>query len=253
MKKLITSIALSTLMLFSITACGSTSTEPTEDNPLGLVEPGIIHVATNPEYAPFEYMEGSEIVGFDIDLFNAIAADLGYEVEYSPLAFESIIPAVQAKQYDVGVAAFTETPGREGSIVFSDPYYSSAQVALVAVDSPYTNISDLTDKKLAASVGTTGEEAANTISSDITLVDAPTALPMVSSGQVEAFICDSGVAEAAAATGKYRVIEEPITSDEIAMVFNADNEALCTAVNESLAEFMQTQEYQDLLVEYGLN
>ncbi len=264
MKKTITSIALSSLMLLSLGACGGTasteisdnqenSSETTADNQLGLVDPGIIHVATNPEYAPFEYMEGNDIVGFDIELFDAVAEDLGVEVEYSPLAFETIIPAVQSGQYDVGVSAFTQTPERTGRVLFSNTYYSSAQVALVPVDSAYTSVDELKDKKLAASVGTTGEEAANTISTDITLVDAPTALPMLSSGQVDAFICDTGVAASAAETGKFKVIEEPITSDEIAMVFSKDSEALCNAVNESLEEYMQTQDYQDLLVKYGLN
>ncbi len=249
MKKIISSIMMASIMMMSFVSCGNT-VDTTATNDLGLIEPGIIHAATSPDYPPFEYLEGTEIVGFDIDLLNAVAEISGLTVEYSPLEFETIISAVQAGQFDVGMSAFTASPDRQ--VLFSNNYYESSQVALLPLDSPAKSLEDLTGKKIGAGLGTTGEPAARTLSEDITLVNANVALPMLLSGQLDAYVCDIGVAENAVATGKYSMIDTPISEEKVSMVFKEGNQALCDELNKSLAIFMESPEYQDLLEKHGL-
>ncbi len=262
MKKIISSLLVISLLLITLVSCGNaqannepdtSNTSNSTTNELGLIEPGIIHAATNPEYAPFEYMENGEIVGFDIELLNAVAKISGLEVDYSPLEFSTIISAVQSGQYDIGMSAFSATPEREKLVLFSDPYYQSSQVALIPTNSEFTTVEQLTDKKLGADLGTTGETAARTLSSDVTTVTTSAAFPMLLAGQLDAYICDIGVAQNAVATGKYKMIDTPISEESVSMLFKLDNVALRDELNKSLIEFMATPEYTALVEKYGLN
>lgn len=251
MKKFISTILVSSFLLTSLTACGSGSTD-TADNPLGTIEPGKIYVATNPTYAPFEYMDGTEMAGFDIDLLNALAEMAGLEVEYTALDFDNIIPAVQSGQYDIGMSGITVTEERKGSVLFSDPYFASGEVAILPLDSNVTTNEELEGLRLGAGLGTTGEQVASSLSDNTTFVDTDVALPMLSTGQMDAYICDYGVATNAVATGQYKMIDDPIQTEEMAMIFNLDNQALCDEMNSCLEEYMATDEYADLVEEYGL-
>lgn len=250
MKKTLSTVLLSALLVGTLTSCGG-STESSA-NELGLIEDGKLYVATNPTYAPFEYMEGTEMVGFDIDLLNEIAALSGLEVEYTALDFDTIIPAVQSGQYDLGMSGFSVTEERKEQILFSDTYYSSSQVALLPGDSAFTSVDELEGLKIGAGLGTTGEGVATDLSDDTTFVDTDVALPMLLTGQLDAYICDFGVAQNAVATGNYSMIEEPIQSEEMAMTLKKGNDALANELNKSLAEFMATDAYQELLDKYGL-
>ncbi|MFV0519883.1 MAG: transporter substrate-binding domain-containing protein [Lachnospirales bacterium] len=250
MKKLLSISLLTVLTLGTLTACGNTSTTTT--NELGLIEDGKIYAATNPTYAPFEYMDGTEMVGFDIDLLNEVAELAGLEVVYTALDFDLIIPAVQSGQYDLGMSGISVTEERKELILFGDAYYSSAQVALLPKASAITSVDELKDGILGAGLGTTGESVAETLSTDLTLVDTDVALPMLNAGQLDAYICDLGVAQNAVATGNYIMLEEKIQSEEMSMVFEKENEALAAELNKHLATFMETDEYQALLEKYGL-
>ena len=65
-------------------------------------------------YAPNEFKDSSgKIVGFDVDLMNAIATMLGLTAEYREAEFDKIIPAIQGGTYDVGMSSFTDTKERE--------------------------------------------------------------------------------------------------------------------------------------------
>ncbi len=256
-KKLLSVLSVSTLLL-SVTACGDTessmtATQMTTGEETGLIEDGTLYVATSPSYPPFEYMEGNELAGFDIELIEAVGEAAGLDVEFGVLEFDNIISGVQAGQYDVGVSAFSVTEERAEHVLFGTPYYYSAQVALVPADSTITTLAEIEGKKLGAGLGTTAEPAANLLSDDIELVNTDVGFPMLLNGQIDAYICDTGVAENAVKTGKFKMIEEPIQEEEMAMVFKKDNQALADDLNESLNEFMETQEYQDLLEKYELS
>ncbi len=84
---------------------------------------GRIVVGTGADYPPFTDVEDGQIVGFDIDLANEIAARLGYEVVYKVLLFDDIIPSLQAGKLSMAAPALTITEGRKLVIDFSDPYW----------------------------------------------------------------------------------------------------------------------------------
>ncbi|MHB1323713.1 MAG: transporter substrate-binding domain-containing protein [Coriobacteriia bacterium] len=95
---------------------------------LPLTTPGIIVIGSDTAYPPFENVEGGEVVGFDVDLMNAIAEKLGVTIEFKSYKFDALITGVQAgTEFDMIASAMTITDERKQSVDFSDPYINSNQ------------------------------------------------------------------------------------------------------------------------------
>lgn len=92
---------------------------------------GKLVMATNAEFPPYESKENDKIVGFDVDMMNAVCDKLGYELQIDDMAFDSIIAAVQSGKADIGVAGMTATEDRKKNVLFSDSYATSHQVIIV--------------------------------------------------------------------------------------------------------------------------
>jgi polar amino acid transport system substrate-binding protein len=96
--------------------------------PENIKSSGKLIVGTNPPYAPNEFKDPSgKIVGFDVDLMNAVAATLGLTAEYRESDFDKIIPAIQGGTYNVGMSSFTDTKEREASVDFVT-YFSAGSL-----------------------------------------------------------------------------------------------------------------------------
>ena len=92
---------------------------------------GELVMATNAEFEPYEYHEGDEIVGIDVDIAQAICDKLGYELKVEDMEFSSILPAVQSGKADFGAAGMTVTEDRAASVNFTDTYANASQVIIV--------------------------------------------------------------------------------------------------------------------------
>ena len=90
-----------------------------------------IKMGTNAAFKPFEYVEGTEVVGFDISMAQQIAQDMGAKLQVEDMAFDSLISALDAGAIDFVAAGMTATEERRQSVDFSDPYYSSKQVIIL--------------------------------------------------------------------------------------------------------------------------
>jgi polar amino acid transport system substrate-binding protein len=102
------------------TGSGSTGGTSTVDKALAAKVPaniksaGKIIVGTDSTYAPSEFLDtdGKTVIGFDVDLFNAVAAKLGLKTQWTSAKFDAIIPGVESGKYEVGVSSFTINPER---------------------------------------------------------------------------------------------------------------------------------------------
>src|ERR1700712_2031947 len=126
-----------------------------------LVDPSKLTVCTSLPYSPFEVDDGTgsgKIVGFDMDLMDLMAKDLGVERKTVALQFPGIQSgqAMKSKKCDIAAAAMTINDERKANITFSDPYYDASQALMVTSDSTVTGLADLKGKKLGAQTGTTG-------------------------------------------------------------------------------------------------
>lgn len=92
---------------------------------------GTLVMATNAAFEPYEYYEGSEIIGIDADMAQAVCDKLGYELKIEDIEFDAIINAVQSGKADMGVAGMTVTEDRLQSIDFTDSYATATQVIIV--------------------------------------------------------------------------------------------------------------------------
>ena len=92
---------------------------------------GTLVMATNAEFPPYESKDGTEVVGIDADMMQAVCDKLGYELKIDDMAFDSIISAVSSGKADVGVAGLTVTEDRKKNVLFSDAYTTSKQVIIV--------------------------------------------------------------------------------------------------------------------------
>ena len=135
-------------MLAALTACGEKKT---------------LTVATSPDYPPFENLVDGEIVGFEAELWQAIADEMGVEFEWKQMQFDAIEPAITAGEADLGISGFSITPDREKSYLFSDSYFTD-DIAVAAL-SNNKNIKQENAKTplnkagviIAVQSGTTGE------------------------------------------------------------------------------------------------
>ena len=88
-------------------------------------------MATNATFPPYEYFEGNDIVGFDVDMAKAVCDKLGYELEVKDMEFNAIINAIDSGKADIGVAGMTVTEDRLENVDFTDSYATAKQVVIV--------------------------------------------------------------------------------------------------------------------------
>ncbi|GAA3107030.1 polar amino acid transport system substrate-binding protein [Kribbella aluminosa] len=164
-----------------------------------LVKPGKLTVCTHLSYKPFEYKEGTKVVGFDVDLLDLLAKDLGVEQEVISIEWAQVTSgaAYDAKKCDMGMGAMTITASRKAAIGISDPYMDATQVLLVKKGAPYKSLEDLKGKKVGVQADTTGKDYATAASKKIgfevvVFNDLALQTNNVKSGRVDAAINDNG-------------------------------------------------------------
>ena len=96
-------------------------------------------VATDAAFPPFEFVDETtkDIVGFDIDLLNAIAETAELDIRLQNVAWDPLLAGMADCQYDMAISAITILPERAEQFSFSDPYINAGQIIAVAVDNDY--------------------------------------------------------------------------------------------------------------------
>jgi len=154
-----------------------------------------IRIASDATWPPFEYIDETtkEVVGFDIDLINAVAEKEGLNIEIVPTEWDALLAGVSQCQYDAAISAITITEDRKKEMLFSDPYVPAGQIVVIRKETTdIKGVADLVGKTIAAQLGTTGEIEAQKIEGvtykpydtyDLAFLD-------LSNGQVDAVIAD---------------------------------------------------------------
>lgn len=128
--------------------------------------PNKLVVATSADNPPYEFSDGGEIVGFDIDLAREIANQLGEELEIKNVDFNGLLPALITHNVDMVIAALTVTPERKSNVDFTTSYTSAEMAVIFRKDANINEDTDLTTKIIGAQFGTTWEDFANMIMED---------------------------------------------------------------------------------------
>lgn len=223
-------------------------------------------VGVNPQLDPFETIDGGgNLVGFDIDLMNAIAQAASIEVSFITMDFDQLLPAVANGEIDVAISAITRTEEREQLVAFTEPYFTSDQSPVsffgggqgLAVRSDTTNIQRAADLTAAVTVGvksgTTGDTfvVENTAAEIVRYDEAPDALAALANGDVAAVVTDiSVIAEFVMdnPTLDVQLMGSPLTMEEYAIAVNPERIDLLQLLNAALAKLRDDGSY-DLLFE----
>ena len=145
------------LIIIALLAIGLTGCAAQEDN---VVETEKITVLTSPDYPPYQSIAvDGTLVGFDIELMEAIADILGVEVVWKEQSFDGIIAGLQAGQADMAISGMNVDADRKKSVDFSDIYKEGASLytAVVLKEKGYTTIEDLKGLKIGVQTGTVQE------------------------------------------------------------------------------------------------
>ena len=245
--KILSVVLALVLVIGCFAACGKKEEKKTE-------EKKTLVMATNAEFPPYEYHEGDAIVGIDAEIAKLIADKLGMELKIEDVAFESIIPGVQAGKYDMGMAGMTVNEERLQSVNFSDSYATGVQVVIVKEGGSIASLDDIAGKKIGVQTSTTGDIYASDDFGDENVVkfdNGAAAVEALKSGKVDCVIIDNEPAKSyVAANEGLKILETEYAVEDYAICFAKDNTELQEKVNAALKELIADGSVQKVIDKY---
>ncbi|ACP21633.1 putative amino acid ABC transporter, substrate-binding protein (plasmid) [Sinorhizobium fredii NGR234] len=202
----------------------------------------VIRCGTFADVPPFAAPDPStrEMAGFDVDLCNAIARELGVKAEIKPLSVEARVPEVKLGHVDIAVANLAYTLSRAEQIQFSHPYYLAKEMLIVKADDPGQKKADFAGVRLASTKGSTSELAIRkNESKPLTFQDTGSAYLAVQQGKARGLVANTMtttkiVKESKTKGAEMRMIEEPMLFQPIGIGMKKDEPALTAKINEIL-------------------
>lgn len=213
-------------------------------------------VGTEAQFPPFEIVDSSgNVVGFDVDLLNAIAEDQGFKVEYLDQDFAGLIPALQTGNIDIIASGMTITEEREGEVDFSEPYITAGLAIAVTTDNEeIQSVDDLKGKTVAVQTGSTGFMKAEELKKAGVIAEIKDfphvneAIEELKIGGADAMINDLPVTEAfiAAQPDVIKIVGEPLNSESYGFAVRTGNTELLQKLNAGLENVKASGKYDEL-------
>lgn len=224
-----------------------------------------LQVATDATYAPDESMDGTTMVGFDIDLINAIATTLGIKIKENNVTFDSILAGIKGGRYAIGNSSFTDTKSREKQVNFVD-YFQAGEGVYAKSSSKvtFTGFKSFCGLTVAVETGTVEQSDAQTAakacsaSKKLTVVPFPTqtaANLAVSSGQADVGFVDSQIAGYIVATVKgFKLVGNAVNVAPygIATPKTTAGDGLAVAIQAAVKTLISNGTYHAILAKYGV-
>jgi polar amino acid transport system substrate-binding protein len=209
-----------------------------------------IVMGTNAEFEPFEYRDGDNIVGFDVEIAKAIAAKTGKELKIEDMSFDTLIVGLNNEQMDFIAAGMSVTEERKTQVDFSEPYFKSKQMIIVkADDDSITSAEGLVGKKVGVQLGTTGDLfVSGTEGVEVVQFDkAPLAVMDLKNGKVDAVVIDAEPAKKLVeGQSDIKVLDVPFIEEEYAIAVKKGDAELLNTINEVIKEIKENGEYDKI-------
>lgn len=215
-----------------------------------------IIVATNPEYPPFEYVEGEETVGYDIDMWKAIAEKAGLTYEIEAMDFDAVISAVAADPNTIGLSGISITDERKLTVAFSKGYINAGLVVIVKADSGFETADQLKGKLIGVQLGTTSDFAAEEITGMENVSQYKTFLNAVmdlQGNKLDAVIIDKPVGQAILASlndPNLVIVDMGLQADWYGIEVNKNNPELLAKIDAALDALEAEGFFEKLAVKY---
>ena len=215
---------------------------------------GTLVMATNAEFPPYEFHDGGEIVGIDVEIAAAIAEKMGKELVIEDVQFASIIPEILSGKADFGAAGMTVTEDRLVNVDFSDTYATAVQSIIVTADSEITGPDDLEGKLIGVQEGTTGDLYSTDDFGDDMVerylkgVDAVQALLQ---GKVDVVIIDNEPAKVFVSENEgLKLLDAAYAEEEYAIAVKKGNTELLDQINSAIAELKESGKLDEITAKY---
>ena len=255
MKKVLSFVAAATLVMAVLCGCGKDeATDAAANQNFTTATEGVLTMATNAYFPPYEFYEGDQIVGIDAEIAQAIADKLGLTLEIQDMEFDSIITAIQTGKADMGLAGMTVTEERLENVNFTTTYATGIQSIIVVEGSDIASADDLAGHIIGVQLGTTGDIYAvddfgqENVSEYDKGADAVLALLQ---GKVDAVIIDNQPAiNFVAANEGLVILDTEYAVEDYAACISKENPELLEAVNTALQELIEDGTVQAILDKY---
>ncbi len=234
---------------------------------------GKLVMATNAAFPPYEYKEGEDFKGIDVEIAGLIAEELGLELEIKDVEFGSIIGGVQSGKYDMGMAGMTVTDERKKSVNFSDTYATAVQSVIVPEDSKYASFEDFYtgfDKegnpsgvKEGIKIGVQQDTTGDIYSSDepknwgfgednvIRYKTGADAVSALKTGKVTAVIIDNEPAKSFVdANEGLKILDGEYANEEYAICIAKENDDLLKKINDALKKLKENGKIDEIVKKY---
>lgn len=227
-----------------------------------LITEGTLTVGMVIDYPPFEYYptNGTMPIGIDVDIVNAVAKQLGLQVEIKDVPWDDALFTNMGSLYDVVCSAVTITDDRLDDMIFSDPYIDSYQSIVVREnsDAQIKSFEDLAGMKVAVQKGTVSDELMQSyIEQQLFEIDlmqyevATDCFEKLMAGTVDAIVCDSTVTEGQIARNEDKLEEafrDKSKVEKFAIAIHKQNQGLQRAINEAL-DILETEGIEKMIID----
>ena len=224
---------------------------------------GKIVVGTAADYPPFaHYDDNFQLTGFDIALMREVGQQLGVEVEFKDMAFDSLATAVTTDQVDAAIGAISITPERDGEFDFTNPYYISEDATLARADLnvvQFNSIQEMAPYRIGVQSGSVFEQWAQTELVNTGLMpqsnlfvyqDTEQGARDLTNGQIDLVIVDMPVAQKAVASMNVKVVSENLNRQRYAIGMKNGASTLQNELNTALNTLQNSGRVAQLAQEY---
>jgi polar amino acid transport system substrate-binding protein len=233
--------------------------------PADIKSKGTISVGVDASYAPNEYLapDGKTVIGWDVEMFNAVAAKLGLKTQWQNAKFDSIIPAVQSGKYNIGVSSFTINAQREAQATMVSYFSAGTQWAQKSGGSVDSN--NACGKKVAVQTGTVQVDDITARSKKCTSAGQPAikidqyqlqsdATSAVVSGKDDAMLADSPISAYAVkqTNGQLALLGSIYDSAPYGFVLPKNETDFAGAVASAVKELITDGTYNQILTKWGV-
>ncbi len=226
---------------------------------------GKITVGTDASYAPNEFLDtdGKTVIGFDVDLFNAVAGKLGLKAQYTPAPFGAIIPGVLSGKYEIGVSSFTVNADRMKQVNMVSYFNAGTQWAAKKGNPDGIDPTNACGKKIAVQKGTVQADedlpvkqkkcAGNAIKID-QYQGQDQATAAVVTGKDQAMLADSPIVAYAVkqTSGQLDTVGDIYDAAPYGYVIKKEQTALAQAVADAVKALMADGTYKTILQKWGV-
>lgn len=231
-------------------ASESAESEKSSDSPAG--EKGTLLVGSDCTFAPFEYEEDGKFTGYDIDLINAVAAEMGYDgVEIVNTEFKGLIPGLTANKFDLIASAMYITDERKETIDFSDSYFPGGLCIMVFNDNTdITEPENLAGKRVAVQVGTKSVTYLEENYPDVERIEVEQNSEMflqLETGKVDAVVTGRPAAMVYAKnSGKVKILDTDLTEELYGWGIRKGDTELGESLNTALQALKDNGTYDEI-------